>query len=553
MLEDRYAPAFGVVEPYGFGPSVVEGNTGTTTLQFEVAYFGDCTDAFTVDYETSDITAQAGSDYQAASGTLQFNGSPGQILQVSVTVNGDSTTELDETVRFSLANVSNAEVEIGEPTTGTIENDDQSVAKVVGAVGQDPEVTEGTSTQFFSVREYAVILDNPVDVAVTVRLNAEGTGADPATPGTTPPAAGVDFYFEGNNRELVVPAGQTIAGWVKIVVIGDAVPEYDEDYRVFVEEILSSGRDVIPGSDMDGKILDDDLANYTPNVVISDAQVTEGNSGPVEIRFTVRLLNDIVGGVDVTVKSKDGWSAERDVDFEIKQDVLKLGGPYPMSKDFVVEVYGDTDREAHEKFYALIENAESITWPGQHQPFTFDLGNHGALGTINNDDEGPYTTAQNVVAVYHGTDGTMGPHFTAAGLRWGTDAAFNVASWGDAISQLEAWVATNGRIALLYLFDHGNPTLGQQMGTLYVPFAGYEPLAPLFDDNGMIILGGCCVANAPAVDGGKYSDFVADDAAPGVFVESSTTNVTYNSGTGEYWGQFVTFNGIEAPPPEVTP
>ena len=78
----------------------------------------------TVDYATSDGTAQAGSDYTAASTTLSFNA--GDLSQtVEVTVLTDSEDEGQETLTLTLSNPSQAT--LGDGTgTGTIENGESS-------------------------------------------------------------------------------------------------------------------------------------------------------------------------------------------------------------------------------------------------------------------------------------------------------------------------------------------------------------------------------------------------------------------------------------------
>ena len=77
-----------------------------------------------VDYATSDGTAQAGSDYTAASATLTFNaGETSQTVQVTVLT--DQENESQETLTLTLSNPSQAT--LGDGTgTGTIENGESS-------------------------------------------------------------------------------------------------------------------------------------------------------------------------------------------------------------------------------------------------------------------------------------------------------------------------------------------------------------------------------------------------------------------------------------------
>ena len=92
--------------------SVTEGNSGTTTATLVVSLSGGTEKTVVVDYDTADGTAQAPSDYSAASGTLTF--APGQTTKnVSVSVNGDTEVETDETFLAELTGAVNATIEHG--------------------------------------------------------------------------------------------------------------------------------------------------------------------------------------------------------------------------------------------------------------------------------------------------------------------------------------------------------------------------------------------------------------------------------------------------------
>ena|GEM_PF-1075492 len=99
-----------------------EGNSGASAFTFAVTLSAASGRTVTVDYATANGTATAGSDYTAASGTLTFN--PGETgKQISVSVNGDTTVEPNETFTVTLSNPANAT--IARPQgTGTINNDD---------------------------------------------------------------------------------------------------------------------------------------------------------------------------------------------------------------------------------------------------------------------------------------------------------------------------------------------------------------------------------------------------------------------------------------------
>src|SRR5437764_2731323 len=119
--------------------SVLEGDTGSTTLTFPVTLSGPSGHEIDVDYATSDGTATAGSDYTATHGTLVF--AAGETTkQIHVTVAGDFLDEGDEALTVTLSAPFNDDLgaSIG---TGTITNDDAGPKLVV----TDAVATEGNS------------------------------------------------------------------------------------------------------------------------------------------------------------------------------------------------------------------------------------------------------------------------------------------------------------------------------------------------------------------------------------------------------------------------
>ena len=103
-------------------------------LAFAVTLSRAATSAFSVDYATSDGTAQAGADYTAASGTLSFQaGDSSKTIDVSVL--DDAHDEGEETLTLTLSNASGAWLSDGE-ATGTIENADLMPAALLARFGR---------------------------------------------------------------------------------------------------------------------------------------------------------------------------------------------------------------------------------------------------------------------------------------------------------------------------------------------------------------------------------------------------------------------------------
>lgn len=127
--------------------SIVEGNSGTSTAIFTVSLSNPSTQTVTVDYATANVTATAGSDYVAASGTLTFN--PGETNKpVNITINGDTLVEPDEGYGVQIISVVNGTIADGNGE-GTITNDDAGGSMEFSSATYS--VNEGNTTATITV------------------------------------------------------------------------------------------------------------------------------------------------------------------------------------------------------------------------------------------------------------------------------------------------------------------------------------------------------------------------------------------------------------------
>lgn len=125
----------------GAGPTIsindvtmAEGDSGTTIFTFTVTR-SDNTTAVTFDISTADGTASAGSDYFGNAMMGVSLGIGGALTQTfSVTVNGDTTTEANETFSVNLTNVTGATA-TDALGLGTITNDDVSIVRIYDIQG----------------------------------------------------------------------------------------------------------------------------------------------------------------------------------------------------------------------------------------------------------------------------------------------------------------------------------------------------------------------------------------------------------------------------------
>ncbi|HEV2706792.1 MAG TPA: Calx-beta domain-containing protein [Pyrinomonadaceae bacterium] len=97
-IEDDDAPPKATIADV----TVAEPLTGTTSAVFTVTLSAASAQLITLDYETEDGTAQAGSDYEQTASALTFN--PGETVKtVPVTINSDALAEGSETFSLNLS------------------------------------------------------------------------------------------------------------------------------------------------------------------------------------------------------------------------------------------------------------------------------------------------------------------------------------------------------------------------------------------------------------------------------------------------------------------
>lgn len=165
----------------------------------------------TVDYATSDGTADAGSDYVAISGTLTF--SPGKMNQAfTVTVNGDAFDEPDETVNLSLSNPINAV--LGTPHTATLTIADSDKSLTV-------QFNSSTYSAYEEAGEVTIIatLSAAPDVTVSVDYATSDGAAE----------AGEDYA--GANGTLTFAPGQASQA-INLELFNDPFDELDETFTI---------------------------------------------------------------------------------------------------------------------------------------------------------------------------------------------------------------------------------------------------------------------------------------------------------------------------------
>ena len=180
-----------------------------SSISFTVTLDEAATGTVTVDYATSDGTADAGDDYTSTSGTLTFDAGTTS-KKISVAISDDSENESDETFTVTLSNASGAVLGTAS-ATGTIRNRNVTPATSISGGGGK----EGDD----SAIAFAVSLDRAATDTVTVDYATSNGSA----------TAGEDYT--ATSGTLSFAAGET-SKTVSVPIADDNENESDETFTV---------------------------------------------------------------------------------------------------------------------------------------------------------------------------------------------------------------------------------------------------------------------------------------------------------------------------------
>ena len=357
-------------------PSVTEGDSGSKNLTFTATLSAASGRQVTVAYaDATTGTATAGTDYTTiTAGTLTFAaGTTSQTFNVSVT--GDTTDEVDETVVVTLSGATNATVSATTGTgTGTITDDDGPTVSV-----NSPSVTEGDSGS--TNLTFTATLSAASVQQVTVAW-AEGTGST-ATSGTD--------YTAITGGTLTFTAGTTSQTF-NVAVTGDTTDELNE---TVVVTLSSPTNATIATGTGTGTITDDD----GPTVSIDSPSVTEGDSGSTNLTFTVSLSAASVQQVTVAYADAGTGTATSGTDYTAITGGTLTFAAGTTSQTFNVSVTGDTTDEANETVVVTLSSPTNAT-----------ISTANGTGMITNDDGS--TVSIDSPSVTEGDSGSTNLTFT---------------------------------------------------------------------------------------------------------------------------------------------
>ena len=300
-------------------------NEGDGTVTFTVMRSGDSEGTTSVDYSTSDGTANAIADYTPTSGTLHFTAGE-TIKSITVAITDDHIFEGSEFFNVTLSNVNSGTTINDNFAVATIKDDDASTAlpeQTSIMVKGKGDISEGSDAVF------TVTLGAASSSATTITLAAGATG-DSATYGVDYSTTFSAYYFAGSekitlaltNGQISLPAGVT-SFLVDVPTLNDTFYEGAERFTLNaavtgglsssgIATILDDGTGQV--YDEHGAVVSGSTANDDGYLRIPDVTVNEASSYSVfrveassNYSFTLSLRDGGVGysGTHVATEGYD--------------------------------------------------------------------------------------------------------------------------------------------------------------------------------------------------------------------------------------------------------
>ena len=403
--------------------SVTEGNTGSLNMTFTVSLSPVSGRAVSVNYATADVTATAGADYTATSGTLTIPaGATSRTFTVPIL--GDTLDEPNETFVVNLSAPVNATIARTQAIGTIIDNDATPSLRI-----NNVSVTEGNTGSVNAT--FTVTLSAASGQTVTVNYATSDVTA----------LAGQDYTAVSGTLTF---APGTTTQQIIVPVLGDLLDEANETYNVNLSAPVNATIATAVGV---GTITDNDP---TPSLRINDVSVTETDTGSVDAVFTVTL--SAVSGRTVTVNY-----ATADVTAIAGQDYTSAAGTLTFAagtttQTITVPVLGDLLDEANETFNVNLSGATAAT-----------IADSLGVGTIIDNDPTP-TLVIDDVSVLEPTSGTVNMVFTVTlSAPSGRAVTVNYATANGTATAGQDYTATSGTLT----FAAGVTTM-----TVTVPIIG---------------------------------------------------------------------------------
>ena len=309
-----------------------------------------------VNYATSNLTAAAGADYTAGTGTITF--SPGDTTKnVPVSVLGDVIDEQDETLKVTLSNPVNVTLNDSEGILTITDNDNAPTISIADTTIPNENAVVRTTT---------VSLSAASEKTVTVQYaTANGT------------ATATNDYISATGTLSFAP-GDT-SKTVPVTIVQDTLDELNETFSV----VLSSPSNATISDATGIMTITDDEGTPT----LSVAHVTTSNENATNLVATVTLSGVSSQTVTVNYATANG-TATAGSDYTSTSGTLTFSAG-DTTKTVNVPILADTVDEANETFTFTLSSALNAT-----------ISTSSGIGTmtITDDDASPTISINDVTS-----------------------------------------------------------------------------------------------------------------------------------------------------------
>lgn len=471
IIEDEEVPAISINDD----TKDEDANNATGLFEFTATIPKPATIDIAMDWRLRDGTATlADKDYVAATGRLTIPAGDTESNTISFRAEDDANVEADETFDVVLSNPTAPAIFEKAVGVATIPNNDvgdrtisvdDSVATVVE--GDDPAQTD-------VFLEFPVVLNGYTDkhtpnetndITVAWRVTGESDGDGQADYDTTVTGT------------VTIPEGAVVSTTpIRIPIIGDLRVEDDDPVVVLLDVASPTGPGVVASDNGgEGTILDDD-----PNLVISDASITEGDNGTKRLTAIVTLSSpttyDVLVDYDTSTGSDDnatagtdytavpeGTRAEGNGTIRFEGADGEEGSPATGQTRGIldVKISGDTTVEEDETFTVTLSNART---EGTDNPI--HVSDAVATLTITNDD-------------VEGTDPEPEPKKLT--VNAGPDRTVESAT---ALSFTAATTDATGAVSVAWNFGDGGTATGAAVSHVFKASGTFTVTATATDSNG---------------------------------------------------------------------
>jgi hypothetical protein len=337
ITENDPVPPAGSLQFSGAAYSVIEdGLTVTLTVTRSGGSFG----AISVDYNTADDSATAGSDYTAKAGTLNFSDGDTASKSITVSILDDTTYEGDETFTVNLSNPSGG-ASLGAQNSST-----------VTITENDPTPPAGSLQ--FSGTGYTVAENVAGGIAtITVTRSGGSFGAVSVDYSTVDGTAVASSDYTTSSGTLNFIDGE-ISKTFTVTILDDTVYEGDETLTVNLSNV-TGGASIGSPAISEITITENDPVPPAGSLQFSGASYSVAeNVASGLVTITVTRTGGSFGTVAVDYTTVDG-TAKAKTDYTSSSGTLSFENG-EVSKSFTITILDDTTYEGNEAFSINLSN-----------------------------------------------------------------------------------------------------------------------------------------------------------------------------------------------------